>query len=239
MFYDYTKLLQRNTPGFGVPNYNLTYSYSGENKKAITTLLYNTQPERAFGPVRAAVVFLGYLLEDGTGVRVKDIAAEAPRTEYAEKQVRLASRPKGAAGYGYGLPTRTDVFAPDNLKGTPEGMLLVTNADRHDARPLDPPNEHYPYSTIAGLIFKSPGGGQTLTASRIEEARKQRETAFVTPTLLVPGSVELGAAQFTTVSNPNGGRTARINGKRVVGILIAPEAPRFEGPPGNAASFVG
>jgi hypothetical protein len=39
-------------------------------------------------------------------------------------------------------------------------------------------------------------------------------------------------------SNPKGSYTARINGQQIVGIILAPEAPRFEGPDGNADSGV-
>jgi hypothetical protein len=211
-FYDYTKVMFRKPP----PNYDLTYSYSGENLTLISKKLYGPTPSRA------AVVFLGYLLEDGTAVTV--------------------SKPKGEAGYGYGLPTFTDMFAPDHLKGKPEGMLLVTNADKHDARPLDPPNAQWPHSTIAGLVFKSPGGGETLSKSMVERAAEQAKTAFVTPTLLVPGEARFEvdvAGKVRGGQHVRANRRARINGQRIVGLLIAPESPRFEGPAGNAESGVG
>lgn len=214
-FYDYTKVFIRKPP----PNYNLTYSYSGDNLVQLKKKLYGERPERA------AVVFLGYLLENGTAV--------------------VASKPKGEAGYGYGLPTATDMFAPPHLVGKEEGMLLVTNADKHDARPLDPPNRAWPHSTIAGLVFKSPGGGETTSREKMAEVEEQRNTAFVTPTLIVPGEARFevdfaGKVRSGEHVRSNGRRktTARINGQRVVGLIIAPEAPRFEGPAGNADSGV-
>lgn len=235
-FYDYTKIMARDPSRFGVKNYNLTYSYSGSNARSITEKLYGpeqgwvvedgvVQKRPKHNPERAAVVFLGYLLEDGTGVRIS------------------VGKPKGEAGYGYGLPVETDVFAWPALKGTPEGMLLVVNADKHDARPLDPPNKNWNKSTIAGLIFKSPGGGMTLTRARIETAKKAAESAFVVPTEIVPATATLDVPghRFVSKALANGRRSrsvARINGQRVVGLIIAPEAPRFEGPAGNADSGV-
>ena len=236
-FYDYTKIMSRNPERVGVKNYNLTYSYSGSNARSITQKLYG--PEEGWvvedgvvkkrprhSPERAAVVFLGYLLEDGTGVRI------------------AVKRPEGEQGYGYGLPMETDVFAWPALKGTPEGMLLVVNADKHDARPLDPPNKEWNKSTIAGLIFKSPGGGQTLTKSRMETARKAAESAFVLPTEIIPATaaLDIPSHRFVSKALKNGKRgrsIARINGQRVVGIILAPETPRFEGPAGNSDSGVG
>jgi hypothetical protein len=242
-FYDYTKVMERDPEAMmGVRNYDLTYSYSGTDKnfKKVSEKLYGYLDGKS-SPKRAAVVFLGYLLKDGTAVSA---GADVP----SEESVKIA-RTTGEYKYGYGLPLRTDVFAPAELKGTEEGMLLVTNGDRHDARPLDPPNAAWPHSTISGLIFKPPGGGQTLDEQRMAKAKAAADSAFVIPTLIEQGTAELPvpSRRFQAMlrkpkdkaaSNPKGSYTARINGQQIVGIILAPEAPRFEGPDGNADSGV-
>jgi len=203
-FYDYTKVYGRDPEKLGVTNYDLTFSYSGEpsNKALVQKTLYEKKG-------RAAVVFLGYVLEDGSMVRV--------------------SKPQGPAGYGFGLPDATDMFAP---AGTPESerMVPVVNADKHDARPLDPPF----YMTsgerrallsrgpcIAGLVWKDAGGGETMTEEQKKAAKGaiERVGNFITYTEKVEGT-----GKFKVVDKE--GRVFRHNGQKVVGFLIAPETPR-------------
>jgi hypothetical protein len=193
-FYDYTKVYGRTPASLGVRNYDLTFSFSGTNADKVQRVLYGQQG-------RAAVVFVGFKLEDGSYVRV--------------------SKPKGEAGYGYGLPASTDVFAPENLKGKPEGAVLVVNADKHDARPLDPPNSLRDGPCIAGLVWKDAAGGATMTAAQKLAARVALQTVdkFVTYTELVEGT-----GNFKVLDER--GRVFRKNGKKVVGFLIAPETPR-------------
>jgi hypothetical protein len=203
-FYDYTKVWGRDPVKLGVTNYDLTFSYSGEvsNKTFVQKTLYEKK-------ARAAVVFLGFVLEDGSMVRV--------------------TKPQGPAGYGFGLPDATDMFAPP---GTPESerMVPVVNADKHDARPLDPP--FYAVSPsgrtllskgpcIAGLVWKDAGGGETMTEDQKKEAKGaiERVANFITYTEQM-----VGTGKFKVVDKQ--GRTFRHNGKKVVGFLIAPETPR-------------
>ena len=203
-FYDYTKVWGRDPVKVGVTNYDLTFSYSGEvtNKTFVQKTLYEKK-------ARAAVVFLGFVLEDGSMVRV--------------------TKPQGPAGYGFGLPDATDMFAPP---GTPESerMVPVVNADKHDARPLDPP--FYAVSPsgrtllskgpcIAGLVWKDAGGGETMTEEQKKEAKGaiERVANFITYTEQM-----VGTGKFKVVDKQ--GRTFRHNGKKVVGFLIAPETPR-------------
>jgi len=206
-FYDYTKVYGRNPEKLGVTNYDLTFSYSGDptNKTLVQKTLYEKKG-------RAAVVFLGFVLEDGSMVRV--------------------TKPQGPAGYGFGLPDATDMFAPP---GTPESerMVPVVNADKHDARPLDPPfymGEGMARTLlskgpcIAGLVWKDAGGGETMTPEQKKEAKGALERAanFITYTEKVEGT-----GKFKVVDKQ--GRTFRHNGKKVVGFLIAPETPRQTG----------
>jgi len=203
-FYDYTKVYGRNPEKLGVTNYDLTFSYSGEetNKSLVQKTLYEKKG-------RAAVVFLGFVLEDGSMVRV--------------------TKPQGPAGYGFGLPDATDMFAP---AGTPESerMVPVVNADKHDARPLDPPfytgdgDDRVVLSRgpcIAGLVWKSAGGGETMTDEQKKAAKGaiERVGNFITYTEKIEGT-----GKFKVLDKQ--GRTFRHNGKKVVGFLIAPETPR-------------
>ena len=206
-FYDYTKVWGRDPVKLGITNYDLTFSYSGEmsNKAFVQRTLYEKK-------ARAAVVFLGFVLEDGTMARV--------------------TKPQGPAGYGFGLPDATDMFAPP---GTPESerMVPVVNADKHDARPLDPPfymGEGTARTLlskgpcIAGLVWKDAGGGETMTPEQKKEAKGaiERASNFITYTEKVEGT-----GKFKVVDKQ--GRTFRHNGKKVVGFLIAPETPRQTG----------
>ena len=203
-FYDYTKVWGRDPVKVGVTNYDLTFSYSGEvtNKTFVQKTLYEKK-------ARAAVVFLGFVLEDGSMVRV--------------------TKPQGPAGYGFNLPDATDMFAP---LGTPESerMVPVVNADKHDARPLDPPFYAVTPSgrtllskgpCIAGLVWKDAGGGETMTEEQKKEAKGaiDRVANFITYTEQM-----VGTGKFKVVDKQ--GRTFRHNGKKVVGFLIAPETPR-------------
>jgi hypothetical protein len=203
-FYDYTKVWGRDPEKVGVTNYDLTFSYSGEvsNKTFVQKTLYEKKG-------RAAVVFLGFVLEDGSMVRV--------------------TKPQGPAGYGFGLPDATDMFAP---AGTPESerMVPVVNADKHDARPLDPPfymtsgEERVMLSRgpcIAGLVWKAAGGGETMTEEQKKAAKGaiERVGNFITYTEKIEGT-----GKFKVVDKH--GRTFRHNGKKVVGFLITPETPR-------------
>jgi len=208
-FYDYTKVYGRDPESMGVTNYDLTFSYSGTNFEMVQKTLYRDNG-------RAAVVFVGFQLEGGEYVRVK--------------------KPRGEAGYGYGLPAATNMFAGVQERARPDGgMVLVVNGDKHDARPLDPPNfseatddygsaVHVPLHEgpcIAGLVWKDAGGGETMT----EEEKIAAKTAlaeadkFVTYTQLVEGT-----GNFKVLDKD--GRVFRKNGKRVTGFLIAPETPR-------------
>ena len=206
-FYDYTKVYGRNPEKLGVTNYDLTFSYSGDptNKTLVQKTLYEKKG-------RAAVVFLGFVLEDGSMVRV--------------------TKPQGPAGYGFGLPDATDMFAPP---GTPESerMVPVVNADKHDARPLDPPFYMGDGASrtllskgpcISGLVWKDAGGGETMTPEQKKEAKGaiERASNFITYTEKVEGT-----GKFKVVDKQ--GRTFRHNGKKVVGFLIAPETPRQTG----------
>ena len=211
-FYDYTKVYGRDPVSIGVTNYDLTYSYSGTNFENVQKVLYRDHK-------RAAVVFVGFKLENGEYVRV--------------------TKPRGEAGYGYGLPAATNIFASEAERRRPDqGMVLVVNGDKHDARPLDPPNftestddygdavrvELRPGPCIAGLVWKDAGGGETMTAEQKIAAKTAlaRAENFVTYTQLVEGT-----GDFKVVDKE--GRTFRHNGKRITGFLIAAETPRQTG----------
>lgn len=177
-FYDYTKVFGRDPLAAGVSNYDLTFSFSGTNMEECGIALY----ERG---QRVAVVFAGVKIkregEQGVYQRALYSAAEEKKRR---EQMGLAALPEDAdeageadgeitsdeaaedktAKYGYGLPVETDMFARPQDKARPDkGMRKVVNADRHDARPLDPPNLLTQVPVISGLAWKSTGGGLTVT----------------------------------------------------------------------------
>jgi len=163
-FYDYTKVFGRNPLAEGVSNYDLTFSFSGTNADECSTALY----ERG---QRVAVVFAGVKtkMEGGrevyqralyTPTKKEEAEALAEDGEVTSEQIAEDKTAK----YGYGLPLETDMFArPQDKQRGDRGMRSVVNADRHDARPLDPPNLLTRVPVISGLAWKSTGGGLTVT----------------------------------------------------------------------------
>ena len=171
-FYDYTKVFGRDPLAAGVSNYDLTFSFSGANAEECGIALY----ERG---QRVAVVFAGVKIKKEGGrdvyqralytpTKLAEAEAEAEGGEVTSEEVAEDKTAK----YGYGLPLETDMFArPQDKKRADKGMRKVVNADRHDARPLDPPNLLTQVPVISGLAWKSTGGGLTVT--------DKKKTAFV------------------------------------------------------------
>ncbi|NDD28449.1 MAG: hypothetical protein EB084_09325 [Proteobacteria bacterium] len=163
-FYDYTKVFGRDPLAVGVSNYDLTFSFSGTNAEECSIALY----ERG---QRVAVVFAGVKIKKEGGRKVYQRALYTPtKKEEAEAQAEggeVTSEQVAedkTAKYGYGLPLETDMFArPQDKRRADKGMRKVVNADRHDARPLDPPNLLTQVPVISGLAWKSTGGGLTVT----------------------------------------------------------------------------
>jgi len=154
-FYDYTKVDTRDPVAHGVTNYDLTLSYSGTNFEDIRDALYRKGQ-------RVAVVFAGLKM-----VRERDGEVYTRALYVSEKKAGGTSAAEDkTASYGYGLPVATDLFAPPELVGTREGFRKIVNADRHDARPLDPPNTLEAEPCISGLAWKSTGGGLTVTEAK-------------------------------------------------------------------------
>ena len=185
-FYDYTKVFGRDPLAAGVSNYDLTFSFSGTNAEECGIMLY----ERG---QRVAVVFAGVKIREEGEQRVYQRALySAAEEKKRREQMGLAALPEEAeeaeeadgeitsdeaaedktAKYGYGLPIETDMFArPQDKARADKGMRKVVNADRHDARPLDPPNLLTQVPVISGLAWKSTGGGLTVT--------NKKKSAFV------------------------------------------------------------
>lgn len=154
-FYDYTKVDTRDPLAHGVTNYDLTLSYSGTNFEDIRDALYRKGQ-------RVAVVFAGLKM-----VRERDGEVYTRALYTSEKKAGgLSAAEDKTASYGYGLPVATDLFAPPELVGTRAGFRKIVNADRHDARPLDPPNTLDAEACISGLAWKSTGGGLTVTEAK-------------------------------------------------------------------------
>jgi len=185
-FYDYTKVFGRDPLAAGVSNYDLTFSFSGTNAEECGIALY----ERG---QRVAVVFAGVKIrEEGERKVYQRALYSAAEEKKRREQMGLAALPEDAeeageadgeitsdeaaedktAKYGYGLPVETDMFArPQDKARADKGMRKVVNADRHDARPLDPPNLLTQVPVISGLAWKSTGGGLTVT--------NKKKSAFV------------------------------------------------------------
>jgi hypothetical protein len=170
-FYDYTKVFERDPSADGIANYDLTFSFSGTNAEECALALY----ERG---QRLAVVFAGVKLKKEGGREVYQRALysapkkanpafeeEGEMVEEADGEVTSEEAAEDiTAKYGYGLPVETNMFArPKDLARRGKGMRAVVNSDRHDARPLDPPNLLTRVPVIAGLAWKSTGGGLTIT----------------------------------------------------------------------------
>lgn len=174
-FYDYTKVAGRDPLAAGVSNYDLTFSFSGTNLEECGVALYEKGQ-------RIAVVFAGVKIKKEGGQEVYQRALySAAEEKKRREQEGLAALPEEdeeadgevtsdeaaedkTAKYGYGLPVETDMFArPQDKARADKGMRKVVNADRHDARPLDPPNLLTPVPVISGLAWKSTGGGLTVT----------------------------------------------------------------------------
>lgn len=156
-FYDYTKLDARDPASDGVTNYDLTYSFSGINFPAMQEALYGRGQ-------RIAVVFAGFKARTVDGREVYSRALYAA-TKGTNETVEEAE--DKAAKYGYGLPKATDMFArPQDKRAPDKGMRKIVNADRHDARPLDPPNALDTEPCISGLAWKSTSGGVTVSNER-------------------------------------------------------------------------
>jgi len=205
-FYDYTKVYGRDPLGrHGIKNYDLTFSFSGTNKNLVTRSLYEDNR-------RVAVVFLGYKTSGGRMVPFRKVAG--------------ATASGKTIPYGFGIVSETDMFAPDELKGTPAGMRKVITGDSHDARPLDPPNRIQKQAVITGLIWKTPMG------TPLDKRTEAQDSAFVTKTYFVP------AKKVKGVSRADFEGTFRLNpGEEIEGFLVVAETPRYEGLGDAAASL--
>ena len=156
-FYDYTKLDARDPASEGVTNYDLTYSFSGINFTAMQEALYGRGQ-------RIAVVFAGFKARTVDG---REVYSRALYTATKNKNETVEEAEDKAAKYGYGLPKATDMFArPQDKRAPDKGMRKIVNADRHDARPLDPPNTLDTEPCISGLAWKSTSGGVTVSNER-------------------------------------------------------------------------
>lgn len=156
-FYDYTKLDARDPAAVGVTNYDLTYSFSGINFPAMQEALYGRGQ-------RIAVVFAGFKARTEGG---REVYSRALYTAAKNANETVEEAEDKAAKYGYGLPTATDMFArPQDKRAPDKGMRKIVNADRHDARPLDPPNALDSEPCISGLAWKSTSGGVTVSNER-------------------------------------------------------------------------
>ncbi len=156
-FYDYTKLDARDPASEGVTNYDLTYSFSGINFTAMQEALYGRGQ-------RIAVVFAGFKARTVDG---REVYSRALYTATKNKNETVEEAEDKAAKYGYGLPKATDMFArPQDKRAPDKGMRKIVNADRHDARPLDPPNALDTEPCISGLAWKSTSGGVTVSNER-------------------------------------------------------------------------
>lgn len=195
-FYDYTKVFGRDPKKKGIKNYDLTFSFSGTNANLVTDALYRQNR-------RVAVVFLGHKTVGGR--------IEAYR--------RIPGTGSPPAPYGWGLVQETDIFAPDDLKGTKAGMRRVVTGDSHDARPLDPPNRLQKQAVIVGLIWKTPMGAP------LKEASQMEGSAFVTKTYFIPAPKKKGVAR----GEHEGRFVTRKEAEQIEGFLVVAETPRYEG----------
>jgi hypothetical protein len=159
-FYDYTKL-ERAPQEYGVTNYDLTLSFSGSkiSRDLVRNALYEPSAYQ-----RVAVVFAGLKVKKEGD---RNVYSRALYTAAKGTTETVDEAEEKVAKYGYGLPYMTDIFASDaDKKKADKGLRLVVNSDRHDARPLDPPNALASVPVISGLAWKSTGGGVTVTDAK-------------------------------------------------------------------------
>lgn len=202
-FYDYTKL-ERAPREYGVTNYDLTLSFSGSkiSRDLVRNALYEPSAYQ-----RVAVVFAGLKVKKEGG---KDVYSRALYTADKKAGETVDEAEEKVAKYGYGLPYMTDIFASEeDKKKKDKGLRLVVNSDRHDARPLDPPNVLASVPVISGLAWKSTGGGVTVTDAkkdvfffRAEQMQAEEGWQVVGPmesgsrvTLKFPGRGQKGRAE--------------------------------------------